>query len=126
MDRFGLENSSLGLGWKRRGDVKTSRFTEARIAFVLRRAEDGTAIGEVCRRAGLGEATFHDWRKRYAGLMPSEMGRLKRLGEVSRKRRRFGGNGRLEKLAADLSLTGRCRGTCPQKSCRACAATRPC
>ena len=75
--------------------MKASRFTEAQIAFVLRQAEDGTAVGEVCRKAGISEATFYNWRKRYAGLMPSEMKRLKQLEEE---------NGKLKKLVADLSL----------------------
>lgn len=75
--------------------MKASRFTEAQVAFVLRQAEDGTAIGEVCRKAGISEATFYNWRKRYAGLMPSEMKRLKQLEEE---------NGKLKKLVADLSL----------------------
>lgn len=75
--------------------MKTSRFTEAQIAFVLRQAEDGTAVSEVCRKASISEATFYNWRKKYAGLMPSEMKRLKQLEEE---------NGKLKKLVADLSL----------------------
>ena len=53
--------------------MKTSKFSEAQIAFVLKQAEDGTAIGEVCRKAGISEATFYNWRRKYAGLVPSEM-----------------------------------------------------
>jgi putative transposase len=75
--------------------MKTSRFTEAQIVFVLRQAEEGTAIGEVCRKAGISEATFYNWRKKYAGLMPSKVKRLKQLEEE---------NGKLKKLVADLSL----------------------
>jgi putative transposase len=51
--------------------MKASRFSEAQIAFVLKQAEDGTSVGEVCRKAGISEATFYNWRKKYAGLMPS-------------------------------------------------------
>ena len=43
---------------------------------MLKQAEEGTAVGEVCRKAGISEATFYAWRKKYAGLMPSEMRRL--------------------------------------------------
>lgn len=75
--------------------MKKSKFTDARIAFVLRQAEEGTAIGEVCRKAGISEATFYNWRKKYGGLMPSEMRRLKQFEEE---------NGKLKKLVADLSL----------------------
>ncbi len=75
--------------------MKRSKFSEAQFAFVLRQAEGGTAIGEVCRKAGISEATFYTWRKKYAGLMPSEMKRLKQLEEE---------NGKLKKIVADLSL----------------------
>ena len=75
--------------------MKKSKFTDAQIAFVLRQAEDGTAIGEVCRKTGISEATFYNWREEYGGLMPSEMRRLKQLEEE---------NGKLRKLVADLSL----------------------
>ena len=75
--------------------MKTSKFSEAQIAFVLKQAEDGTVIGEVCRKAGISEATFYNWRKKYAGLMPSEMKRLRQLEEE---------NTRLKRLVANLSL----------------------
>jgi putative transposase len=53
--------------------MKRSKFTEAQIAFVLRQAEEGTAVGEACRKAGISEATYYNWRKKYVGLTPSEM-----------------------------------------------------
>jgi len=61
----------------------------------LRQAVDGTSGGEVCRKAGISDATNHNWRKRYAGLMPSEVKRLRQLGEE---------NAKLKRIAADLSL----------------------
>ena len=75
--------------------LKKSRFSEQQIAFVLRQAEEGTPIAEVCRKAGISEASFYAWRKKYGGLLPSEMRRLKQLEEE---------NQRLKKLVADLSL----------------------
>ena len=75
--------------------MKRSRFSEQQIAFVLRQAEEGTPVAEVCRKAGISEASFYAWRKRYGGLLPSEMKRLKQLEEE---------NQRLKKLVADLSL----------------------
>ena len=75
--------------------MKASKFTEAQIAFVLKQAEDGTPVAEVCRKAGISDATFYNWRKRYACLMPSEMKRLRQLEEENTK---------LKKLVADLSL----------------------
>jgi len=75
--------------------MKKSRFNEQQIAFILRQAEEGTPIGEVCRKAGISEATYYNWRKKYGGMMPGEMKRLKQLEEE---------NQRLKKLVADLSL----------------------
>ncbi len=75
--------------------MKRSKFTEAQIAFVLRQAEEGTKVEEVCRKAGISEATFYNWRKKYGGLMPSEMKRLRQLEEE---------NARLKRIVADLSL----------------------
>ena len=73
--------------------MKASKFSEAQIAFVLKQAEDGTAIGEVCRKAGISEATFYIWRKKYAGLMPLKMKRLPQLEEE---------NAKLKRIVADL------------------------
>ena len=75
--------------------MKKTKFSEGQIAFILRQADEGTAISEVCRKAGISEATFYNWRKKYGGLLPSEMKRLKQLEEE---------NQRLKKLVADLSL----------------------
>ena len=75
--------------------MKKSRFSEQQIAFVLRQADEGTSVAEVCRKAGISEASFYNWRKKYGGLTPSEMKRLKQLEEE---------NQRLKKLVADLSL----------------------
>lgn len=55
--------------------MKALKFSEAQIAFVLRQAKEGIAMGEVCRKARIGNATFYNWRKKSAGLMPSEMKR---------------------------------------------------
>ena len=70
--------------------MKASKFTEAQIAFVLKQAEDGAPVAEVCRKAGISDATFYNWRKKYAGLMPSEMRRLRQL---CRRRSICSGNG---------------------------------
>ena len=49
--------------------MKRSKFTDAQIAFVLKQAEEGTSVAEVCRKAGIAEATFYNWRKKYAGIL---------------------------------------------------------
>jgi putative transposase len=75
--------------------VKQSRFSEQQIAFILHQAEAGVAVEEVCRKAGISIQTYYRWRKKYGGLMPSEMKRLKLLEEE---------NAKLKRLVADLSL----------------------
>jgi putative transposase len=75
--------------------MKRSKFSEQQIAFILRQAEEGTSVEEVCRKAGVSVQTYYRWRKKYGGLMPSEMKRLKQLEEE---------NGRLKRIVADLSL----------------------
>ena len=75
--------------------MKQSKFSEQQIAFILRQAEEGTSVEEVCRKAGISQQMYYRWRKKYGGLMPSEMKRLKQLEEE---------NQRLKRLVADLSL----------------------
>jgi putative transposase len=75
--------------------MKWSKFSDQQIAFTPRQAEEGTAVEEVCRKAGISIQTYYRWRKKYGGLMPTEMRRLKQLEEE---------NQRLKKLVADLSL----------------------
>jgi putative transposase len=97
--------------------MKASKFTEAQIAFVLRQAEEGTPIAEVCRKAGISDATFYNWRKKYAGLMPSEMKRLRQLEEE---------NAKLKRIVADLSLDKAMLQDVLQKSSEAWPQTRTC
>lgn len=99
-----LPVSWSALGWKipawdragtRRRTMKRSKPADAQIAFILRQAEEGTPAAEVCRKAGISDATFHAWRKRYGGMMPSAARRLRQLEEE---------NGKLTQLVADPSL----------------------
>lgn len=75
--------------------MKASRFSDAQKAFVLRQGEEGTPVAEICRKTGISQATYFNWRKKYAGLLPDEMRRLKALEDE---------NGRLKKIVADLTL----------------------
>ena len=75
--------------------MKASKFTDAQKAFIMRRGDEGTPVEEICRKAGISQATYFNWKKKYAGLMPSEMKRLRELEEE---------NGRLKRIVADLSL----------------------
>jgi len=75
--------------------MKKTKFTDEQIAFALCQAETGTRVGEVCRKMGISEATFYNWKKKYGGLGVSEVRRLKQLEEE---------NSRLKRMVADLSL----------------------
>lgn len=75
--------------------MKASKFSDAQKSFILKQGDDGMPIAEICRKAGISQATFFNWRKKYAGLLPNEMRRLKALEDE---------NGRLKKIVADLVL----------------------
>lgn len=75
--------------------MKASRFSDAQKAFILKQGDDGTPVAEICRKAGISQATYFNWKKKYAGLLPTEMRRLKQLEEE---------NSRLKRIVADLSL----------------------
>ena len=75
--------------------MKASKFTDAQKAFIIKQGEDGTAVAEICRKAGISQATYFNWKKKFDGLQPPEMRRLKQLEDE---------NAKLRKLVADLSL----------------------
>jgi putative transposase len=75
--------------------MKASKFSDAQKAFIIKQGEEGTPVSEICRKAGISQATYFNWKKKYAGLLPTEMKRLKQLEDE---------NGRLKKIVADLTL----------------------
>ena len=75
--------------------MKASRFSEAQKAFILKQGVDDVPVADICRKAGISQATYFNWKKRYDGLLPTEMRRLKQLEDE---------NNKLRKVVADLSL----------------------
>lgn len=75
--------------------MKKSKFTEAQIVFALKQNETGVGVAETCRKMGISEATFYNWKKKYGGLGVTELRRLKQLEEE---------NFKLKQIVADLSL----------------------
>lgn len=75
--------------------MKKSAYTEAQIAYALQQAETGTPVSEVCRKMGISENTFYRWKKKYLGMLPSDLRKLRQLEEENRQ---------LKQMVADLSL----------------------
>jgi putative transposase len=75
--------------------MKASKFTDALKAFILKQGAEGVPVVEICRRAGISQATYFNWKKKYDGLLPTEIKRLKFLEDENTK---------LRKIVADLSL----------------------
>lgn len=74
--------------------MKRSKFTEAQIIFALKQSET-VAVEEVCRKLGISQATFYNWKKRYGGLDAAELRELRQLKEE---------NSKLKQIVAELSL----------------------
>jgi putative transposase len=62
---------------------------------ILKQGADGVPVADICRKVGISPATYFNWKKKYDGLLPTEMRRLKLLEDE---------NSKLRKLVADLSL----------------------
>ena len=75
--------------------MKRKRFTEEQIIGILKQAEAGMKIVDVCRTNGISDATFYTWRSKYGGMTVSEAKRLRELQEE---------NARLKRLVADQAL----------------------
>ena len=75
--------------------MRSSKFTEEQISFGLKQAETGIPVKEVIRKMGITEQTFYRWKKKYGGMLPSDLRKLRQLEEENRQ---------LKKLVADLSL----------------------
>jgi putative transposase len=78
--------------------MKKSKFTEEQILFVLNQGDAGQPIADVCRQMGICEATYYNWKKRYADMGLLEIRELRQLRAE---------NARLKSLVADLTLDRR-------------------
>jgi putative transposase len=75
--------------------MKKSRFTEAQIVGILRQAEGGMPVPDLCREHGISTATFYSWRAKYGGMDSSMVSEMKSVQEENR---------RLKKMFAELSM----------------------
>lgn len=75
--------------------MKKTKFTEEQIIAVLKEQELGMKVVDICRKHGVSEQTFHNWKKKYGGLTVSELRRMRELEQE---------NSRLKRLVADQAL----------------------
>lgn len=76
--------------------MKKSRFTDSQIIAILKQAEAGTPVPELCREHGISSATFYKWRSKYGGMEASMVSRMKELEEENR---------RLKKMYAEAQIS---------------------
>ena len=75
--------------------MKAKRYTEEQIIAVLKEGEAGVKVGDLCRKYGMSEASYYNWKARYAGLTVSDLRRLKTLEAENR---------RLKQIVAEQAL----------------------
>lgn len=76
--------------------MKTSRFSDSQIIAILKEAEAGTPVPELCRSHGISSATFYKWRAKFGGMDASLMARLKELEEENRRLKKMYAEERLK------------------------------
>ena len=69
--------------------MKTSRYTEAQILAILRQAEGGMPVAELCRAHGMSSASFYKWRAKYGGMDASLISQMKAMEEENRRLKRI-------------------------------------
>lgn len=76
--------------------MKQSRFTDSQILAILKQAEGGAPVPELCREHGISSATFYKWRAKYGGMDASLMARLKELEDENRRLKKMYAEERLK------------------------------
>jgi putative transposase len=59
--------------------MKRSRFTETQIISILKEADAGVKVKDICRRAGISDATYYNWKSKYGGMSASDLKRMKEM-----------------------------------------------
>jgi putative transposase len=75
--------------------MKTSRFSDAQILAILKQAEDGIPVAQLCREHGMSDASFYKWRAKFGGMDASMVSQMKSMEDENR---------RLKKMYAELSM----------------------
>jgi len=75
--------------------LKKTKYSEEQIVNILKEGEAGISVSDLCRKYGMSDATYYNWKAKYGGMAASDVKRLKQLEEENR---------RLKHLVADLTL----------------------
>ena len=75
--------------------MRTSKFTETQIVSILKQADAGVPVKDICRQAGISTATYYQWKSKYGGLDASELRRVKELEAE---------NAKLKRMYAEMAL----------------------
>ena len=75
--------------------MRKSKLTDSQIVGILAEGESGLAVGDVCRKHGISNATYYQWKSKYAGVSANELKRIKDLEAE---------NGKLKRMYAELAL----------------------
>ena len=80
--------------------MKKSKYTDSQIMAILKQAEAGAPVPELCREHGMSSATFYKWRSKYGGMDASMMARLKELEDENRRLKKMYAE---ERIKADIA-----------------------
>lgn len=87
--------------------MKRSRFSDSQIMAILKQAEAGTPVSELCREHGMSNATFYKWRAKYGGMDASMVARLKELEIENRRLKKMYAEERLKSEIRKEALEGK-------------------